>query len=93
MILEAAVAPSPTPLSPATVQDFLLQVLQTSTLPLNLELAAASLQFARFAYVASFPYSRRPDLSTGGKERATAFDLSYMPASSRVVYIFQLKII
>lgn len=55
MILEAAVAPSPTPLPAAGVQGLLLQVLQTSTLPLNLELAATHLQFARSAYAASFP--------------------------------------
>lgn len=77
----------------------LQQVFQTSTLTLNLELAPTWLPFARCAYAASFPLGKGvclqegPNLSFDGKDRATGFGLSHVPASSQVVCIFQLKII
>lgn len=58
-----------------------------------------SISFARCAFAASFPLGKgvclqeRPNLSFDGKDRATGFGHSHVPASSQVVCIFQFKII
>lgn len=72
----------------------LQQVFQASTLTLNLEHAPVWFLFARCAYAASFPLGKgvclqeRPNLSFNGKDRATGFGFSHVPASSQVVSIF-----